>query len=211
MGPSAVASGGTFVKINLMRVLPEDFYAQDTITVARQLLGKCLVHQTPEGMLSGRIVETEAYLYGADPACHAHRGLTKRNAVMFGPPGRAYIYFIYGMYYMFNVVTAPRSVGEAVLIRALEPVAGLDLMRQRRGTDNPLRLCSGPGKLVVALGLTRTFNGHDLRIPPLFIAPPPHGIPPRPEDILTSRRIGINAGADLPLRFYLRNCPYISR
>lgn len=151
---------------------------------------------------------------------------------MFGPPGHAYIYFIYGMYYCFNVVTAPEGTGEAVLVRALEPVSGLDLMVKRRGpakgADAPkradaarpfprdlLHLCSGPAKLVLALGVSPAQNGADLRNPPLFLASHPardRSLPrPKEADIVTTTRIGIVKAADLPLRFYLRGNPFISR
>ncbi|HYG74591.1 MAG TPA: DNA-3-methyladenine glycosylase [Planctomycetota bacterium] len=194
-------------------ILPLSFYTKKTVTVAQALLGTVLVHDTAEGRAAGRIVETEAYLFENDPACHAHRGKTPRNAVMFGPPGHAYIYFIYGMYYCFNVVTAPEGVGEAVLIRALEPLDGIELMKRRRGTSELKNLCSGPGKLVLALGLRPDQNGASLLSGPLTIWTPESFNAPRPKksDIVSTPRIGINRGADLPLRFYLKGHPFASR
>ena len=202
--------------------LPASFYRRSTVEVARDLLGAVLYHRDPEGITAGRIVETEAYLCD-DAACHASRGLTPRNAAMFGPPGRSYIYLIYGMYHCFNVVTAPRGVGEAVLIRALEPLAGLPLMAVRRGTDKPKALCSGPGKLVIALGIAGLPNGSDLRTGPLAILPPesfPWTEPsPDAEDggkgggrgnIKVTTRIGITKDAHLPLRFHLEGNLYVS-
>jgi DNA-3-methyladenine glycosylase len=203
-----------------LKPLPAAFYSKPTVEVARNLLGTVLAHDSPEGFAAGRIVETEAYLFD-DPACHASRGMTLRNQAMFGPPGRSYIYLIYGMYHCFNVVTSPRGVGEAVLIRALEPVAGLDLMARRRGTDKPKALCSGPGKLAIALGLAsrggdQVPNGSDLRKWPLAILPPesfpwPEAEGGRKGNIKVTERIGITQAAHLPLRFYLEGNPYISK
>ncbi len=191
--------------------LPDGFFDRGTVSVARALIGTVLLHDSPEGPAAGRIVETEAYLRD-DPACHAARGLTPRNAPMFGPPGRSYIYLIYGMYRCFNVVTAPEGVGEAVLIRALEPLAGVDLMVRRRGTVDLRNLCSGPGKLVIALGLGPGHNDVDLGRGAVRLLPedswPWQGAKGR---IKATTRVGITKGADLPLRFYLEGNPYISR
>jgi DNA-3-methyladenine glycosylase len=194
--------------------LPHEFYARRTTAVARALLGCVLVHDTPEGRAAGRIVETEAYLSRKDPASHAYRGETRRNAVMFGPPARAYIYFIYGMYYCFNVVTAREGVGEAVLIRALEPLDGVALMERRRRTTEAKKLCSGPGKLVLALGLRPDQNGESLLEAPLTVEPPnayPGWRNPRSGGIAVVPRVGITHAAELPLRFYLRGNPFVSR
>ncbi len=180
-----------------------DLFHLPTIEVARKLLGSLLVHETAEGRTAGRIVETEAYL-AEDPACHASRGKTKRNAMMFGPPGYAYIYFIYGMYHCFNVVTGREGVGEAVLIRALEPVEGVELMRKRRKRDD--QLCNGPGKLVIAMGIERGQNGHFLSQAPLYLESDQ-----RPKRIVVTTRIGIKEAAELPLRFYIDGNEHVSK
>jgi DNA-3-methyladenine glycosylase len=188
------------------KILPRSFYARDTQIVAQELLGRYLVNYSSEGVAAGKIVETEAYLQN-DPACHAARGMTRRNRVMFGPPGHAYIYFIYGMHYCFNAVTREEGVGEAVLIRALEPVAGIPLMQLRRGQKKITMLCSGPGKLVQALGIIKKQNGQDLTTGPLFIC---RG---KKKDLSITRttRIGIKNGTALPLRFYIVDSPFVSR
>lgn len=184
----------------------QSFYGRHTVSVARDLLGYKLVHRSPEGMTAGLIVETEAYLQG-DPACHANRGMTPRNRPMFGPPGHAYVYFIYGLYFCFNVVSGPVGVGEAVLIRALEPQDGIELMQQRRGRTKISELCSGPAKLVQAMGIGRQHNNLDLTGEVLFIVGPGQ----IPQAITATTRIGIKLGQELPLRFYVTGSPYISK
>ena len=178
--------------------LPRSFYARPTVEVARDLLGKILVH----GRTAGRIIETEAYLGSQDEASHAFRGPTPRNRVMFGPPGHAYVYFIYGMYECMNVVTETDGTAGAVLIRALEPLRGIETMRRRRPhAKREQDLTSGPGKLTIALGITRRQNGADLTRGPLTIHPPDH---PLQFEIESTPRIGIRRCADWPLRFLLR-------
>lgn len=198
---------GTFPMI--WNVLPEEYYAGDTVQVARSLLGKVMVHLSPEGCTSGIIVETEAYLSKDDPACHAARGKTKRNAAMFGPPGRAYVYFIYGNYYCFNVVTNIEGVGEAVLVRALQPLEGLELMQKRRGKLlKPASLANGPGKLCIAMGITWEHNAISLQGPPLFIT---KGFKIDASLIGSSGRIGIKLGQDKPWRFFIKGNSFLSR
>lgn len=189
------------------KILPRSFYQKDTALVARELLGKIIVNLSGGITAAGRIVETEAYLRD-DPSCHAFRGMTPRNRVMFGPPGHAYIYFTYGMHYCFNVVTNVAGVGEAVLLRALEPLEGIDLMRERRGRDKITDLCSGPGKLVQAMGIGRELYGHDLTCEPLLIL---DGITPADKDVEVTTRVGIKVGVDLPLRFYIKNNRHVSK
>ncbi len=182
----------------------------DTQVAARALLGAVLRHRSPEGTAAGRIVETEAYLRD-DPACHASRGRTPRNTLMFGPAGRAHIYFIYGMYHCFNVVTGPKGVGEAVLIRALEPLEGEELMARRRRRENPRHWCNGPAKLVQALGITPGQNGCDLGRGPLrLLAAESYPGWEAKAAIRAGPRIGVSAAADRPLRFYLDGNPFVS-
>jgi len=182
----------------------------DTVEAARNLLGWYLYRETGEGLVSGIIVETEAYLSEGDAACHASRGKTKRNAAMFGPPFTAYIYFIYGNYYCFNVVTGPENRGEAVLIRAVEPVGGLDLMQKRRGAGCALKnLASGPGKLCQAFAIDNTLNGHDLCRSPLYLAKNPDL--PLNMSIKSTPRIGVSAAKNKHLRFVINGNQFLSR
>jgi DNA-3-methyladenine glycosylase len=191
-------------------VLPADFYDRPTELVARDLLGMILECHAPEGIASGRIVETEAYVGEHDLACHAAAGRTRRTEPLYGPPGIAYVYFIYGMYWCFNAVT--RGVGEpsAVLVRALEPVDGLDLMRARRGPriKRHVDLTNGPGKLCQALGISKTHNLLPLQKPPLIIR---HGREVPREAVAVTPRIGISQSADWPLRWFVADSPFVSK
>jgi DNA-3-methyladenine glycosylase len=179
------------------------------VEVARDLLGKVLVHRTADGKAGGIIVETEAYLGLDDQASHAHRGITPRSKVMFGPPGHAYVYFIYGMYECVNVVTEPDGKAGAVLIRALEPLIGIELMQARRPGAKRLRdLASGPGKLTLALGITRELNGADFTRGNLIIRDRRGA---EPFEIAEGPRIGITKCADWPFRFTVAGSEFLSR
>jgi len=191
--------------------LPREFYLQDTRIAAQKLLGQIVSRRLPSGeVLSGIIVETEAYLTD-DPACHAYRGQTPRNAAMFGPPGRTYVYFTYGLHMMLNLVCGPEGTAEAVLIRALEPVEGIDTMRENRGGIAETRqLTNGPGKLASALVLTRlAHNSLDVTDPVGEIRILANSYPPY--EMVTTTRIGITQGADLPWRYYIAKNKYVSR
>lgn len=178
------------------------FYGRDAARVARDLLGCELVH----GACRGRIVETEAYRGRSDPASHATNGRTDRNQPMFGPPGRSYVYRCYGIHTLFNAVTGRENVPGAVLVRAVEPLTGLDAMRDRRAVEAATRLCSGPGKLCEAFGITLEHDDRDLRSADLRIE---HGA--SPDTVDRTGRIGVAAGADLPLRFHDGDSAHTSR
>jgi DNA-3-methyladenine glycosylase len=187
-----------------LRVLSRAFYNRATEEVARDLLGKLVVH----GPTTGRIVEVEAYLGLRDLASHASRGITPRTRVMFGPPGHAYVYFIYGMYDCVNFVTEPEGTAGAVLIRALEPAGGLAIMQQRRPTARGVDdLARGPGKLTIAMGITRELNGADVTRGPLLVKDDGHVPQHR---IGVGPRIGIRQCADWPLRFFFEGHPCVS-
>jgi DNA-3-methyladenine glycosylase len=195
-------------------VLPRSFYVPSAKSVAPRLLGHLLLRNSPEGLCGGVIVETEAYL-ADDPACHAFNGPTARNRVMWGPPGHAYVYFIYGNHWCFNVVCLPPGAAEAVLIRAIEPVIGLGIMESRRPVKQPRLLTNGPGKLCAALGIDRSFDGDDLCDPhsPVYIAQNPDlkSFLRQRGPMVKTTRIGIVKAAELPLRFYLGGSEFVSR
>jgi DNA-3-methyladenine glycosylase len=189
--------------------LPEDFYDRDTEIVAREMLGAILECRTDRGIASGIIVETEAYIGEDDPACHAAVGRTRRTEPLYGRPGIAYVYFIYGVHWCFNAVTRAEGLPSAVLVRALEPLAGIDLMRERRGPKiNGAALTNGPGKLCAALGIDGTMNGLSLQRGSLVVR---SGSPVSDSEIVTSKRIGITKAADWPLRYYIRDNLHVSR
>jgi DNA-3-methyladenine glycosylase len=172
-----------------------DFYDRSVHEVARELVGCTVRHAAT----AGRIVEVESY-HEEEPACHAFVGLTRRTRVLFGPPGRAYVYRSYGIHALLNAVSENEGVGAAVLIRALEPVDGIDLMRERRRVENVNELCNGPGKLTQALGIGLDLNDTSLLGDgPIEILPPENG--DRPPELIASERIGITKAADLPWRF----------
>lgn len=180
-----------------MRKLDREFYGRDTIEGSRALLGKILVHETREGTISGRIVETEAYIQG-DPAAHSTRGRTPRTEPMFGEPGHAYVYFIYGCHSCVNVVTHPDGIAGAALVRALEPLEGIELMQRNRGTSTLRQLCSGPGKLTSALGIDVSYSGKDLLSDELYLVDDGTDV----GEIIVRPRVGIKVAMDKPWRFY---------
>ena len=195
---------------NVPNVLPRSFYDRPTLTVAEELLGKVLVHRTPGGTAAGIIVETEAYIGEDDPACHAAPGPTARNAPLYGPPGIAYVYLNYGIHYLVNAVTEADGHPAAVLLRALQPVEGIRLMRRRRAPDtrhiDESDLCRGPGNLTKALGITLTDNLLDLTSSRLCIED--RGL--RPGKVSCGPRIGIRVAVDRPWRFWIDGNVFVS-
>jgi len=193
-------------------MLDRSFYDRSTLEVARDLIGLHLVRRDGDGPCVGRIVETEAYIGPHDLACHAAKGKTKRTAVMFGPPGHAYVYLIYGMYWCLNLVTEPVGHPSAILIRAVEPVAGLDRIRARRPkARSDAQLTAGPGRLCMALDITGDLNGADLCTPDGPLTVEDRNTPAR--TIVTAPRVGVDyAGpwALEPFRFFEDESPYIS-
>ncbi len=192
-------------------VLPRDFYGADAVELAPRLLGKLLCRRTEEGLAAGMIVETEAYRGPLDDAAHSYGGRpTQRTRVMFGPPGFAYVFSIYGMHSCLNAVAGEEGQPQAVLIRALEPVEGLRLMAARRGVEDARLLCSGPGRLCQALGVTRAQNGLDLCGGELFLA---EYRDPLPREICVSPRVNVDYAVqyrDKLWRFFLKDNPCVS-
>ena len=196
-----------------MTRLRRGFFTRDTLTVARDLLGQRLVRVLDGARFSGRIVEVEAYVGEEDRACHARCGRTERNAPMYGPPGHAYVYFIYGMHHCLNVVTEREGYPAAVLIRALEPLEGIEGMRARRGDRPDVQLTSGPARLCQALDIDRRFDGADLCAPDalLFLE---QDAPVPDEAVVTGPRVGVRGdevAVTVPWRFYIRDNQHVSR
>jgi DNA-3-methyladenine glycosylase len=181
-----------------------EFFDRSVHEVARELIGWRL----GVGKTAGIIVETEAY-EASDPACHAYIGKTTRNEVLFGPPGHAYVYLSYGIHSLLNFVTEPEGTASAVLIRALEPTEGIELMQERRGRDDVEELCSGPGKLTEALGVDLSLNGADLLVPPFALEPATGEL--AAAEVLTGPRIGITKAAELPWRYCAGGNRFVSR
>ena len=181
--------------------MSDRLYGRDVVAVAQALIGRLV----RVGETAGLIVETEAY-HETEPACHAWAGLTPRTRTLFGPPGRAYVYLSYGMHNMLNAVCEREGVGAAVLIRAVEPLDGVELMRERRGRERLEELCSGPGKLTQAMGIALTDDGEDLRTGRVTISPQARRLP-----IAASRRIGITRAVELPWRFTVPGSRFVSR
>jgi DNA-3-methyladenine glycosylase len=187
--------------------LQASFYDRPTEVVARELLGAVLEHRTDEGTTRGVIVETEAYIGPEDPACHAAAGITPRTRTLYGPPGRAYVYFVYGMHWCFNAVTREAGHGSAVLVRAVEPLRGQDLMHRRRNVESEVALTSGPARLCDAFGITGNHNDVRLDRGPLRIL---RGGEVPDENVLVTPRIGIRKAADWPLRFLVKGNRFVS-
>lgn len=198
-------------------VLPRSFFERDTVTVARELLGKIIVSRVGELPTGGRIVETEAYLGADDPGSHAAtRGITPRNAIMYGAPGHAYVYFTYGNHFMLNLVAEREGTAGGVLLRALEPMFGIEEMlrrraQSRRATTRLVReseLASGPGRLARALGVELSVNGSELGVGPLTVYEAP---PLSAGAVASSGRVGLSDGHELELRFFARGNPFVSK
>ena len=190
-------------------VLGKEFYARDTELVARDLLGCVLECHTEAGVTSGRIVETEAYLGEHDLACHAAAGRTRRTEPLYGPPGMSYVYFIYGVHWCFNAVTRRTGLPSAVLVRAIEPLEGLDLIRSRRpAARRDADLTNGPGKVCAALAIDARHNALPLSRRPILIR---EGVAVLRNQVVVTPRIGIRECADWPLRWLIADNPYVSR
>lgn len=194
-------------RLTMKKRLDRKFYDRPTLKVAQMLLGKYLVVEKDGNYVSGKIVETEAYIGPDDPASHAYRGMTPRNKVMFGDPGYAYVYLTYGMHHCLNFVTERKGFPSAVLIRALEPAEGTEIMQRRRKKENVKELTTGPAKLCKALGIDRTLNGADLCSDIIYV----EDRGDNPTKIVSTSRIGIKEGKEKNWRFHIANNQFVSK
>lgn len=190
-----------------LRPLRRSFYERNTAVVAFELIGKILSFEQEGRIFQGWIVETEAYFGISDPASHAYRGPTPRAKIMFGPPGFSYVYFTYGNHHCLNVVTEKETVAGAVLIRALEPLSEIEMMKQRRSATEIKNLTNGPGKLTQAFGITREDSGKDLTLDSFCVVKEEEE---KPLAIQVTTRIGISRAKEMPCRFYLKTSPFVS-
>lgn len=194
----------------LLTALDREFYKRDTITVARELLGKLIVRNINGSRICAKIVETEAYIGDHDPASHSFGRITERNKIMYGPAGFAYVYFIYGNYYCFNAVTGSEGEGNAVLIRAAEIIEGKELaLGYRKLNSGSHEIANGPAKLCIALQIDKKFNGHNItKKSELFVAEGENSIE---RNIISTKRIGISKGMELPYRFIVKGSPFVTK
>lgn len=198
----------------ILKKLPQNFYLNNTLNVAKHLLGKVFVYKSPQGLLTAQIVETEAYIGEIDESAHSYNGKTLRNEVMFAEGGFLYVYFTYGMHYCLNVVTGKKDVGDAVLIRAVEPINGVDIMginrfnKENLNDKERLNLTNGPAKLCQAFGIDKKQNGFDLCSNDLFLADYKNILK---KDIIVTTRIGIKKSVNYQWRFYIANNKYVSK
>ena len=196
--------------MNEYKTMNIDFFKRDTIKVSKELLGKVIVRKIGKNkFLSGKIVEVEAYIGKHDPACHAFQKVSGRSSVLYEDGGTIYVYFIYGNYYCFNIVTEQKGVGCAVLIRAVEPFAGIDIMKELRPKIKNIHdLTNGPSKFCIAFDIDKKFNNTRLSDNGIFVSQP---VKKEKFDIKISKRIGIVKGADLPYRFFIKDNPYVTK
>jgi len=190
------------------RKLDIEFYLQPTLKIARELLGKVIIRKLGDKILAGKIVETEAYIGEDDPASHAFGGKTQRNKIMYLQGGHAYVYFTYGMHYCFNVVTEREGFPSAVLIRAVEPIYGIELMKKFRGVEDIYNLTNGPAKFCQAFKIDKRFNGVSLLGDEIFISRP---LMEEKFEVGRSERIGIKSGLDKKWRFFIKDNPFVSK
>ena len=190
--------------------LPLKFYLRDSITVSKELLGKIIVRKAGKDILTAKIVESEAYVGEYDPASHAYMKITERNKIMYDRGGKVYVYFIYGNYYCFNVVSEKKGIGNATLIRAVEPLEGINKMKKFRGEVKSIYdLTNGPAKLCMAMNIDKSLYGEDVtKVKDIFISSP---LEKENFEIVTSKRIGLNIGIDYPYRFFIKDNPYVTR